>query len=110
MKVHLIKKQTIEDYVFSQANSKSSFGNWLAILKHADWYTPRDIRKTFGSADLLGKRTGRVVFNIGGNKFRVICKFHFGSTMVHLFVCWVGTHDKYLELCDQNNQYTVYDF
>ncbi|MEI7896936.1 MAG: type II toxin-antitoxin system HigB family toxin [bacterium] len=66
-----------------------------------------NIRHTFGSADLLGQGSSRVVFNIGGNNYRMICKYHFGSSLVHLFVCWIGTHAEYDELCNHGGQYTV---
>ncbi len=107
MRVHLIKKQTIQNYVDSHASGKSSFENWVTSVKYADWGTPENIRQTFGSADLLGKGGSRVVFNIGGNNYRMICKYHFGSSFVHLFVCWIGTHAEYDELCDQGGQYTI---
>ncbi len=107
MQVHLIKKQTIEDYVVKNARSNSSFADWLSILKYVDWNQPGDIQKTFGTADLLGKSSNRVVFNIGGNNYRMICKYGFGKKLVHLFICWIGTHAEYNELCNQNLQYAV---
>jgi len=107
MRVHLIKRQTIEDYVAGHAPGKNSFENWLTGIKYAHWETPEDIRQTFGSADLLGNSSNRVVFNIGGNNYRMICKYHFGFTQVHLFVCWMGTHTEYDELCHHEEQYTV---
>ena len=110
MKVHLIKKETIETYVESNVRSRSSFTEWLTKLKHADWQKPTDIQATFGSADLLGKSSSRVVFNIGGNNYRMICKYAFGDRQIHLFVCWIGTHAKYNELCDDNEQYTVSEY
>ena len=65
------------------------------------------MQTTFGSADLLGKNSNRVVFNIGGNSYRVICKYAFGEKQVHLFVCWIGTHADYDKINDNNEQYTV---
>ncbi len=107
MKVHLIKRQSIEDYVNINARSKSSFQIWLSIIKTADWNIPADIIKTFGYADILGKGTNRVVFNVGGNTYRIICKYAFGQNMAHLFVCWIGIHTEYDELCNRGEQYTV---
>jgi mRNA interferase HigB len=108
MKVHLIKKQTIEEYVIGHAASKSSFEYWGTAVKYADWVTPEDIQKTFGTADLLGNGSNRVVFDIGGNNYRLICRYQFGIKRVHLFVCWIGTHTEYNELChNRNKQYTV---
>jgi mRNA interferase HigB len=110
MKVHLIKEQTIRDYVVGYAPGKRSFENWLTAAKYADWAIPEDIRHTFGSADLLGYGSDRVVFNIGGNNYRMICKYYFGNTQVHLFVLWIGTHSKYDELCEKGEQFTVKDY
>jgi len=110
MRVHLIKKQTIQNYVDRHASGKSSFENWVTAVKYAEWDTPNDIQQTFGSADLLGNGSSRVIFNIGGNNYRMICKYHFGFTQVRLFVCWIGIHAEYDELCDHREQYTVNEY
>ena len=110
MKVHLIRKDTIESYAVGNPGSRSPFAEWLTKLKYADWEKPTDIQATFGSADLFGKSSSRVVFNIGGNNYRVICKYAFGDKQVHLFVFWIGTHAEYDELCDDNEQYTISEY
>ncbi|MGZ5281070.1 MAG: type II toxin-antitoxin system HigB family toxin [Bacteroidia bacterium] len=110
MKVHLVKKQTIEDFVKNHARSKSSFTIWLGVLKFADWNEPEDIKKTYRSADLLGNGSNRVVFDIGGNNYRMICKYVFGAKEIHLFVCWIGTHAEYDKICANNLQYTISDY
>jgi len=107
MKVNLIKKQSIENYTEKNARSKPSFENWLSVLKRADWNEPNDIISTFNSADILGHKSKRVIFNIGGNKYRMICKYHFGETMVHMFIKWIGTHAEYSNLCNEGKQYDV---
>ena len=110
MKVHLIKKQAVEDFVAGHADGRRPFENWLSMVKYANWVTPADIQQTFGAADLLGGGHNRVVFNIGGNKYRIICKYHFGNTKVHLFVCWIGTHGEYDYLCCLGEQFTVFEY
>ena len=107
MNVHLIKKQSIEDYVLKNARSRASFEIWLSIIRLADWNEPKEIISTFNSADILGKGSERVVFNIGGNNYRLICKYHFGKTRVHLFIKWIGTHTDYTKLCNAGKQYDV---
>lgn len=107
MRVHLIKKQTIEEYAEENAASRIPFDAWLNKLKFADWETVADIKKTFGAADLLGKGSNRVVFDIGGNNYRMIGKYVFGEKQIHLFVSWLGTHAEYDKLCKENKQYTV---
>ena len=107
MKVHLIKKQSIEDYVLKNARSRASFEIWLSIIKRVDWNEPNEIISTFNRADILGKGSDRVVFNIGGNNYRLICKYYFGDTRVHLFVKWIGTHAEYTKLCNEEKQYEI---
>jgi mRNA interferase HigB len=110
MKVHLIRKETIESYVAGNARSKPSFAIWLTAIKYADWSAPSDIKLTFGAADLLGNGSSRVVFDIGGNNYRMICKYAFGDKQVHLFICWIGTHAEYDKLCNNEEQYTITNY
>ena len=107
MKVRLIKKKSIEGFALQSARSRNSFRIWLTLLKQADWNEPGDIADTYGSADLLGNGSNRVVFDIAGNNYRMICKYHFGITRLHLYIKWIGTHAEYTELCNNNEQYTV---
>lgn len=107
MNVHVIKKATIEAYAAANARSRPSFRLWLTAVRYADWERADDIRETFGSADLLGNGSSRVVFNIGGNHYRMICKYVFGARRVRLFVYWIGTHAEYDRLCAAHEQYTV---
>jgi len=64
--------------MLQNARSRISFRLWLSLLKQFDWEEPGDIMDTFGAADLLGNGSDRVVFNIAGNNYRMICKYHFG--------------------------------
>ena len=107
MKVHLISKQTIEVYIRKNTQSKVSFENWFSILKRADWNNPKEIISTFNQADILGNGSERVVFNIGGNKYRMICRYHFGINQIHLFIKWIGTHAEYTKLCRKGLQYEI---
>lgn len=110
LKIHLIKKRTIYEYIDRKPEAASGFRNWLRILNTSIWHEPADILKSFVYADILGKGTNRVIFNIGGNKFRCICTYSFGDKFVHLFINWVGTHAEYDKLCKQNLQYTISKF
>jgi mRNA interferase HigB len=110
MRVHLIKRQTIEQFVAKNARGRISFQSWLSVLKFVDWNKPEDIRKTFRTADFLGNGSERVIFDLGGNAYRIICKYVFGEKQVHLFVCWIGTHAEYDKLCAGNQQYYINSF
>jgi mRNA interferase HigB len=107
MKVRLVKKQTLEEYARQNARSRVSLGLWLMVLNTVEWNEPGDILKTFGSADLLGNACDRVVFDIGGNNYRIICHYVFGQKKAHLFICWIGTHAEYSRLCRNKKQYSI---
>ena len=107
MKIHLIKKESIEKFILVYPDSRLPFRNWITALKGTSWAAPNDILKTFGTADLLGRGTNRVIFNIGGNNFRMICFYHFGKSNVHLYIKWIGTHAQYDKLCKEGKQYDV---
>jgi mRNA interferase HigB len=107
MKVHLIKRATIEDYIRANARSRPSFEDFLEKLKYADWEKPTDMANTFSGADLLGQGSNRVIFNLGGNNYRVICKYAFGENQAHIFICWIGTHAEYDKLRNGQQQYSI---
>jgi mRNA interferase HigB len=107
MRVHLIKRKTIDWFVQDHPDSKASFDYWLAILGKTDWNQPEDIKESYRTADLLGSGSYRVIFDIGGNKYRMICKYAFGDSQVHLFICWIGSHSQYDKLCKTGDQYSV---
>lgn len=107
MKVHLMKEKTIENYKADNAMSRSPFKAWLTKLNRSDWHNPGDILGSYPSADLLGNGTNRVVFDIGGNLYRMICRYAFGRMEVCLFICWIGTHAEYTKLCNNRQQYII---
>lgn len=110
MRVKVIKKQTIYDYAQKYPTSRAGFNNWIALVNAASWDGPNDISKTFRSADVLGKGSSRIVFDIGGNNYRMICSYFFGRSAVQLFVAWIGTHAEYTKLCNRKEQYTVQEY
>lgn len=86
MKIHLIKKQTIEEFSHHHSGCLEVFDEWLERLKEVDLETPADIKKYYPTADLLGGGSERIIFDIGDNNFRMICRYRFGITMVRLYV------------------------
>ena len=110
MRVNLIKEQTIRNFSRNHAASREAFEKWIYTLRNADWKTPDDMKYTFNHVDFLGKNSHRVVFDVAGNSYRVICKYYFGTHNVFLFVCWIGTHATYSSLCKKGEQYTSENF
>ena len=64
---------------------------WYRDVVQADWSSPADVKRQFGNASVL--RGGRVVFNIGGNKYRVIVSIRYSQQIA--WVRFVGTHKQY---------------
>ena len=110
MRIHLIKEETVKDFAGQHAHSRSSMLRWLETINTADCENIHDIQALFPSADLLGRGSDRIVFNVGGNHYRIICQYNFGKSMIHLYVNWIGTHNAYTELCKRGNQYTVDEY
>jgi mRNA interferase HigB len=72
------------------AGSETSLRAWYQVVKAADWTCFADVRRRYYSADLVGNK---VVFNVGGNKYRVIAVIDYESHK--LFVRFVLTHEEY---------------
>lgn len=65
--------------------------SWHAIVSRVEWSGPADIRPMFNSADFVGD--SRVIFDIGGNKFRVVV--HIAYRYKRVLIKFVGTHREY---------------
>jgi len=103
MKVKIFKWANIVNHCGNDAIMLKAFLDFRNQLKYCDWQIPSDINKSFRTADIIsciGKPFNRVIFNVGGNKFRLICGYKFGRTRVVLYVRFVGTHKKYDKIED----------
>lgn len=72
------------------ADAAESLREWYRTAELADWTKLADVRESYKSVDLVGDR---LVFNIKGNKYRLVCRVRFGHPVV--FVRWIGTHAEY---------------
>jgi mRNA interferase HigB len=75
----------------SQPAAELPMRAWTTIVKGTRWQSPVEVKATFNSADLLAN--GRVVFDIGGNKWRIVAKLNFRHQI--MYVRFVGTHGQY---------------
>ena len=91
--MHVIsRKKLIEFYEQpGRQDAKGQLETWYYEAKHAQWESPADVKAQYGSASVIGDN--RVVFNIAGNKYRLIVRINFNSKTV--FVRFVGTHQEY---------------
>ncbi len=61
---------------------------WYRQVRGADWATPADVKRAIGSASILND--GRAVFNIAGNKYRIVVWINYPYRVV--YVRFIGTH------------------
>jgi mRNA interferase HigB len=73
------------------ADSESPTLAWYRDTLRADWAKPNDVKSSFGNASIL--RDGRVVFNLGGNKYRLIVWINYPYRVV--YIRFIGTHAQY---------------
>ena len=71
--------------------AKASIETWLAITKSAVWQKSSDVVRDFPDADPV--KNNRVVFNIAGNKYRLIVQISYVRQWV--FIKFIGTHAEY---------------
>src|SRR5215472_7038962 len=73
------------------ADSEGPLKAWYAEAKKAEWKTPAEVKEKYKNASIL--KGGRVVFNIAGNKYRLIVHIHYDAQIV--YIRFVGTHEEY---------------
>ena len=64
---------------------------WLGEVKRVHWATPAQIKTRFPNASIV--RDNRVVFNIGGTRFRLVVWINYAHQAI--YVKWFGTHAEY---------------
>src|SRR5260370_32166143 len=88
--MHVISKKKLREFWARYPKAKSPLEAWYQIAKQAEWEKFAEVRQTFKGADAVGRF---VVFDIGGNNYRLIAAIHFNRGK--LFVRHVLTHAEY---------------
>ena len=73
------------------ADAREPILTWYRQALKADWASPSAVKSDFGSASIL--KDGRVVFNIAGNKYRLVVWINYAYRVV--YIRFIGTHDQY---------------
>jgi len=98
----VVKWINVINHIKGDQEMLKAFIKFYVRLNSAEWEKPNDIFITFNSADLIKcKKKNRIVFNVGGNKYRLICRYYFGIKYIQLFVKFVGKHSEYdlIDVC-----------
>jgi len=92
--VRIIKRATLRDYWQRNPDAAEPLKSWYREVKAADWKTPHDAKALFGKASVVGDN--RIVFNIAGNKYRLVVKFNYPYRVAD--IRFIGTHAEYDEI------------
>lgn len=88
--MRVIKRGALQVFWREHSDAKSSLESWYAVVRKAEWKTPAELKRVYPNADFVGRRT---VFNIAGNKYRLIARVDYLTQRV--FVLYLLTHAEY---------------
>lgn len=89
--MRVIAKSTLEAFWKLYPDSEKALRSWHDEASRASWRSPQDIKAQYRSASIL--KGSRVVFNIAGNKHRLLVEVVYRICVV--YVKFVGTHKQY---------------
>jgi mRNA interferase HigB len=88
--MHVISRKALQTFWTRHPDSKTALVRWFKVMEQTDFRTLDELRATFPNADQV---ENWIVFNIGGNKYRLIASIHFNRGKV--YVRHVLTHEQY---------------
>ena len=91
--MRIISRKTLREFweLPNYANSEQPLKAWYDEAAKANWETPNEIKAQYKSASVL--KGGRVVFNIHGNRYRLVVKINYDFGVI--YIRFVGTHEAY---------------
>ena len=90
-RMRIISRKALRDSWKKHSDARQPLQAWYADVKHADWKSPSDIKAAYRNASFLANN--RVVFNIKGNRYRVVVAVQYKYSIV--FIRFVGAHHEY---------------
>ncbi|HEV2713613.1 MAG TPA: type II toxin-antitoxin system HigB family toxin [Terriglobales bacterium] len=79
--VHVISRKKLKEAALRHPELETALDAWFRIAKRAFWQSLTDVRKTFATADAVGKWT---IFNVKGNKYRLITEINYRFRRVYI--------------------------
>ncbi len=90
----ILGKPKLKDFWSKCKDAKKPLEKWIQVVQAASWRNFSQVRDTFSSVDLVSTKTRKFyVFNIGGNKYRLITAVNFEGQVVVIDV--ILTHKEY---------------
>lgn len=98
--MQIIARRTLKLFWERHATAERPLKAWFAMVQAATWTGPADVKRQFGAtADFIADN--RVIFDIAGNKYRIVV--HVAYPFQRVLIKFVGTHAEY----DKVNAETV---
>ena len=91
--MHIITRKRLNEFAEKYPETKTALIHWYKIAKKNNFDSFADLRQFFPSADQVGKLT---VFNIGGNKVRLIAAIHYNRKKIYIYIISSHTSVKIL--------------
>ncbi|WP_419165169.1 type II toxin-antitoxin system HigB family toxin [Candidatus Palauibacter sp.] len=89
--MRIFSKRTLREFWEREPGAEQPLKAWHAVARKAGWSSPADVKAFYRNASIVGNN--RIVFNIGGNRYRLIVRFDYSYGFA--FVRFVGTHEDY---------------
>jgi mRNA interferase HigB len=90
--MHIITRKRLNEFADKYPEVRNALAQWYNLMKQNNFNSFAELRSVFSSADQVGKLT---VFNIGGNKARLIAAIHYNRKKVYIRA--ILTHKEYDE-------------
>jgi mRNA interferase HigB len=90
--MHVITRKRLNEFADRYPETRTALTHWYRLIKQNDFNSFAELRSKFSSVDRVGKLT---VFNIGGNKVRLIAAVHYNRKKV--YIRGVLSHEEYDE-------------
>ena len=90
LEMRIFSRKALREFAKEHNQSEQPLEDWYRIVKKATWKNLAEARADFPHADLVGICT---IFNIGGNKFRLITKINYQWQQV--YIRFILTHSEY---------------
>lgn len=92
--MRIISRTRLRGFWNKHQSAKSPLKSWYNTVKKAKWNCFADVRRTFNSADQYAVEDRKyIIFNIGGNEFRVVVSINYETQIVYIAI--VLTHREY---------------
>ena len=89
--MRVISRKWLIELARRHPDAKTGLDAWFHEAEGADWANPAQVKDQYATASIL--KNGRVVFNIGGNKYRLVVRINYAYRVV--YVRFAGTHSEY---------------